>query len=394
LVASIPWATTGLKDMVTAVVGGIGPPRGVRHHLRRWVPEVRRGRNGSLWFHRHERVASFYNGSTSPFPVAAAEVEQLTDIAPMPDGGLIVLGVASPQTNVLARLGPDGLLRWRRTGKISVNQLDLPALKGEFGCLLQDQDAAVYLPDTRIAGEIGRVDPDTGETRTTIRFANSEPMDEPILGWGRLFGPPPEKGPSSPAAPALGVAITRNLRTGAETRVPAPVLGELFATVVAGLPDGGRLVLLVDKDELVWSGPDGASWLRLAIAGAAPTEDGLAVATRDGDDIVLSHWRDGKIDHWVRAHRPGSPSWLEYAGRDGYYFTARDILAQPVHGLFYDVNGQREPEGDLINDPERLVAMSSAIDMTHPAVEPDGSIIIAGANAAGVFMVRVRPGKD
>lgn len=381
LVFAASWSAGGLHETVVEAVGGAAPPPGIESPRARLVPMLRRAPDGALWLvSGNEAVTHVDSGVAHGLSLAGAALDTVLDMAPLADGSVIVLGADRQRAHVLARLARSGEVLWRRTGAFDPAALDLPALRGDFTQLLTDSDGTVYLPGTRIAWQMAAVDAATGTTSVRLDLGPQRD-DHPLLAWGRIFQPP-----SREPAPVLR---TRALATGHETSAAAPALAELFARVVAGLPDGGALVQIAGQD-LVWLRADGMAAQRLRIAGVVRTNGDLAAAVWEANALHVHHFQGGRATRSFHLAPVAPELRFDAVTEDGFFLSRRPSWSEAEEVLFFGHSGRRVPEKGFRNDPGRLIALAGRIDVTHPVVEPSGSLLFAGADAAGVFVVRLR----
>ncbi len=385
LVVAAPWSAGGLRETILEAMGGAEPPPGIEVPRARLVPMLRRAPDGGLWLvGGNEAFTYLENCAAHILSLVGAELGAVMDVAPQSDGSVIVLGRIQRDTQVLARIARSGQVLWRRTGPIDLTTLDLPALRGDFTTLLTDSDGAVYLPGTRIAWQIAAINPATGTTSVHIDLGPLRD-DHPLLNWGRIFQPP-----SPDPDPALR---TRSLNSPRETESAAPVLGELFVRVIAGLPDGGALVQVAGKD-LIWLLPDGTVAIRLHIAGIVRTNGDLAAAVWEADDLVVYLFQGGRAASTHRLFPIPADVRFDAVSQDGFFFSRRPSGSEAEEVLFFDRSCRFVEQEGFRNDPGRLMEMSGRVDLTRPIVEPSGALLFAGADARGVFVVRLRLATD
>ncbi len=374
LFSEIPWGPAGLTEPslptpLLAKPGGAG--------LRPRLPPLLRSGSGVLWvLSALGEVGYVRGGLFKRLDISAAYLGVLTDLAPISDGGIVLLGGNEGQ-NVLARLDARGQLVWRRVGPETPKQLDLPSLTGDFDGLLYTQEGAVYLPGTRINGQIARIDLATGATPVTIDLGSYR---------GRVY----MRGDTLYRvvfADGFRRWVRRSLQTGAEESISAERdLQDALAVPLAPAPDGGALLLR--SGSLSWMTSSGRLHGEAALAGIVRQGGAILTAVQDGGRCEIQRHSGGQTS--VLAQLSGIAAGARFVAADGSYFQflARDAKGVPV--LMRAAAGAGVPDQKAVSaDPEQLKE-TSTLDLSRLGVGTDGNIYLPVVDQAGTFIVLLR----
>jgi len=369
LIADLPWSTPDVTDTVISLGAFAGSAQRVRV-----VPRLAAASPDPMALVFSDEVIAYRtNSNWSILRLGGELLDELVNAAPLANGDLVVLG-RTPEVNVLARIDSSGRVVWRRTGERSKHKLDVEALVGKYAELLVSDDGAIYLPGTKLAGQVARIDADTGATprvadlgdyRAQVWVRGDQLYRITVAGDQRQW-----------TRHALGA-------NDKQSTVIPPQLQEMAATPRGVLPDGGAL--LGQGNRLVWLAADGNSTRRLHLAGVVRAEQALFAAVRDGASV-----------HLYRAEPGGSPTRVASVTVPD---DARLVSALPSgETTFYsaqeggilislDAGGQITRSESIAETPEALLAVESRLDMRHPVIKADGSLLIAGVDPQGAFVI-------
>lgn len=374
LAHAVDWAD-GLKPTIKSAGGGMLLTAAPAMKTRQ-VPRIARGGDGSVWIFERNQLGRVAPGSFTAVPLAEFGAT-LQAVAPVP-GGAILLG-GKGRENVLARIGADGKIAWRKTGPADPSTADPTALKGIYRRLSADFDGAVWLYATRQAGQIAKVDPDSGATPVAVSFDGFKSASAWVVG-GVVYR----------ASPAAGGAFdwSRQPINGgdADTVTVADPLGRALSAATP-LPDGGALVR--PRADLMRMSPKGEAAGVLAIAGIVRDGSDLVVAVRSGDALELTRWSGGKAESSVKLAGLDPRARLASAGADGYGVLIGRTNSKPGTLLRFDAKGGQIGEQDLAGQAAMVLETTGRVDLARVVVEPDGGLLVPGADAKGAFIVRV-----
>ncbi len=372
ILAEIKWGEAGLGDPLLDA----GAPRDPRIGPRP-LPLLRIGDAGSLWLLTASGEAVRWQaGHLSTVPLAATQATTLLDIAPLADGSLVVLGMTMAE-NVLARLDARGQLLWRRTGPRDSEHLDLIRLQGEFEMLLRDRSGTLYLPGTRIAGQISQVNIADGSTPIHIDLGTYRARV--FLVDDTLYRVQAEDGTRR--------WVKRSLQTGAEAAVTAvPALQNLLGLPLAALPNGGAL--LVDGGTLVFMGPTGEMRSMFRLAGAVRLGTELFIASRHADGLEVQHWHSGQSSWIGKIHGLAGHAWLSGADPERLLFMTPDGPDQTSQYSAVERDAKVLSPSKYIMPPGGTARLNQ-IDLSRPAITSDGSILFVCCDAIGTYVIRL-----
>lgn len=367
----VPWLDDGLQDEIL-YGSGLGPD-GSPLMIARIPPDLLRGPGGTLWLtSRGQVVRASDNKAMDIFPLGAADVDAITSIVPTLDEGFVVLGRKDAE-NILVRLTDTGELLWRKTNP--------PPLQSnlEHAQLLVDFDGAIYLYTANYqTGQVVRVNLDDGTSSVPLDLGDYRPQK--VWVWqGSLFW----------VAHSVGVYswISQRLETGRQHAViPHPSLQDLLGTACAVLPDGGALLSVPEDNELVWMGPDGSDIGRQTVAGIVRANGGLAVGDRAGDKINIIRWSNGRVVDSFQAGPFPVHSDLIYTDQNVYYVLESDKV------VAVDSAGEHVANVPFFMVGEQRLQRQGNISITKAVVEPDGAVLLVGADSEGAYVVRITRG--
>jgi hypothetical protein len=370
--SEIPWGAAGLTEPslpthLLAKPGGAG--------LRPRIPPLlRSGGGGALWvLSALGEVGCVRSGLFNRVDISTARIHALTDLAPLSDGGIVLLGENEGQ-NVLARLDARGQLVWRRTGPETPKQLDLPSLTGDFDGLLYTQEGAVYLPGTRISGQIARIELATGASPVTIDLGSYR--GRVYLQGDTLY--------RVVLADGSRRWVRRSLRTGAEVSGAGDRdLQDALAVPLAPAPDGGAL--LSRNGSLLWMASSGRLHGEATLAGMVRHGGAILTAVHDGGRYEIQRHSGGQTS--VLALLSGIDASARLVATDGshFQFLARDAKGSPV--LVRAAAGSSIlDQKPVAAEPEQMID-TSTLDISRLAVGADGNVYLPIVDQSGVFIV-------
>lgn len=364
----------GFKQTVKSAGGGMLLTAAPAMKTRQ-VPRLARGSDGALWAFERNQLGKLGADGFTAIPLAEFDAA-LQAVAPI-EGGAILLG-SKGRENVLARVGLDGKVAWRKTGPADPSTADPTTLKGIYRRLSADFDGAVWLYATRQAGQIAKVDIETGAISVAVTLDGFKSASAWVVG-GMVFC----------AMPAAKGAIdwTRQPVAGgdASTVAVTDAMGRALTAAIP-LPDGGALVR--PQADLVRMTAKGEAAGVLAIAGIVRDGADLVVAVRSGDDLELTRWSGGKAASSVKLAGLGSRARLASAGDDGYGVLDGRTNSKAGKLVQFDAKGARTGEQALAGKDAMVLEMTGRVDLSRALVEPDGSLLVPGADAQGAFVVR------
>jgi hypothetical protein len=376
LIASIPWQAEGMRERILPLVTGIVSHEEPR--LVRLLPSLSRAPDGTIWLLTADGTAGrLRNGKWSPFSLAAADAGEIVDIGPLAENGVVVLGEKQTQQNVLARLDSTGAQVWRRVGPIDHARADVASLRGEYNCLRGDFDGSVYLPGTRLGGAISRIDLSSGATPVTVDLG--EYRGPVWVQGGVLF--------RVVSAENRRWWVSRAMDSGDERRsFVEDALQVALAVPRSPIPSGGAL--LSSGSDLIWMSAQGKSETIVPLAGIVRAGDELAVGLRDGAEIRVTFWQEGKETDGFAMHPTGSLPTLISANHEQAVVRESGTGDQPERLTVFHRTGGRAPLGNV--SAAEVLRGEGTVSTLKVLVEPAGSLLIAGADSKGVYLVRVR----
>lgn len=376
LVTFVPWSNEGLHDEILygSGLGADGSPLMVL----RIPPDLLRGPDGTLWLTAKGRIVrTGGNNGAEVFPLLSADMDIVTSKVPTLDKGVVLLGRTGAEY-VLARLTNKGELAWRVK--------NVPLLQGniDHAQLLVDFDGIVYLYIARREGEGGRlvhINLTDGISSVVFEFAQQEHLPERIwVRQGRLFWIDDSAGTCS--------WVSRNLETGYQSAITAhSSIQPLLATACAALPDGGALLTIPEDGELIWMGADGSESGRLAMVGVVRANGELAAAVREGDGTTITRWRKDQVLESFQVGQFPVPMNLIYADQNVYYFLDREQI------VAVDSTGERVSEIPDYMVGEQRLQREGSISIANAVVDPEGAVLLVGADADGTYVVKVTNAK-
>ncbi len=369
LACFVPWTEGGFHDEVLygSGMGLDGSPLMVT----RCPPALCRGPDGTPWLVGQGQIMRTQGRDGAEFvSVAAADIDGVADMAPivpMEDGGVVLTG-RKGDDNILARLSRSGDLIWRKVWG--------PRAAAEVH-LLGEREGAVYLyaPGEQ-GGRVASVSVQDGAGMTALSL-QGRVAERMWMMQGRVFW--------VEYADRQSRWVSRDLDTGLAHAVSAAApLDVLLGTAVAALPDGGALLAVPENAELIWLSAAGYELHRMTIAGLVRTADGLAIAQRKGEDIRVCRWGNGEIVASYQLVAPGPTTMLMDAEEDRYYFRDSQTI--------FAVNARGERVGDAVpfDMAQQRWQRLGRVDVCKTIAGPDGALLLAGADSAGAFVVRVK----
>jgi hypothetical protein len=287
------------------------------------------------------------------------------------------LGKRSQQQNVLARLGSGGKLLWRRSGPVDHTDVDTLSLRGDFDCLRADFDGSVYLPATRLRGVIFQVDVQDGFTPPAIDIGAYR--GAVWIQGGKLYRVVYEDGRRCWAV--------RKIASGQEHKVAGEAsLQQALAVPRSPLPDDGAL--LSSGTDLVWMGADGSMRAQLPLAGLVRTSSGLAIGVRENGSIRVELWSGGSREELFNVGPVSPHSTLIHVDRD--IALVRERQSTSGRDSFFSLTRDTGRISQVSVTPSQLLALEGRVAVDKVCVEPDGSVLIAGADAKGGYVLRIR----
>ncbi|MCA9537249.1 MAG: hypothetical protein KC620_00090 [Myxococcales bacterium] len=376
LAGQIQWSADGLAESIKSAGGAMmltdkAPAR------TREVPGLARGADGRLWLSTRKQLGAIGKAGFEALPLTALDA-QPTEIAPLADG-VIVLG-SNGRENVLARLDATGKAVWRRAGPMNPAKADLTALEGVIRRLSVDGDGSVYLYATRQAGQVAKVNPADGATTVALALPEFRSPSAWVLG-GTLYR-------VQPADAKTFTWVAHKLGEAADGAPISPT-GDLATTLGSArgpLPGGGALLM----PRVGWQrmAPDGGSAGALPLAGIVRAGDGLAVALASGDGLSVTRWPAAGAP--VQLGPINGHARLVAADDAGYQVVVGRSVMAAGKLLTFGPDGKQTAELGLDGQGEKLLALEGQVDIGQPVVEPDGALLVAGADPKGAFVVRVR----
>ena len=376
LVASIPWSVDGLRERVIPLELGFSADSEPR--LVRLLPSLSRAADGTVWLLAADGIVGpIRNGEWSPFSLAAADAGEINDIAPLADGGLLVLGEKENRENVLVRFDGSGLRIWRRVGPIDHVKADIASLRGEYSCLRNDFDGTAYLPGTRLEGAVSRIDLSNGDTPATVNLGD---FRGPVwIQSGVLF--------RVDFAEHRRWWVSWVLETGEKRKsFVEDELQDALAVPRSSLPSGGAL--LSTGTDLIRMGAQGNRESVVPLAGIVRVGDGLAVGLRRSAEIFVSFWQGGKETDSYAIGPVGPWATLINANHEEAMVRESGVGDQPESLTIFHRKDHRTSLGKL--PAIEVFKKEGAVSTLKVLVEPDGALLMVGADAKGVYIVRVR----
>ena len=272
--------------------------------------------------------------------------------------------------NVIARLGDAGQIIWRRT--------DLPILQGHLtqAQLLVDFDDSILL--YAVGNNIGRVaqiDLRDGETTTVFMFDGEPPRDVWVHQGSLFWVMFSEAGTHQ--------WISQNLKTGQHRAIGQRPLQNLFDHAQGPLPGGGALLALPRRSELIWMGAEGEELGRLTLAGLVRQGDELVTGIRHTDQIHIARWQAGQEVFSLHTGPFGESSRLIAAESNKFHI----VDGQKI--VVVDESGNRIGEIPSIQYADERIRREAGIAIAKPVIEPSGSVLLAGADAEGAYIVKI-----
>lgn len=373
----------GPRDVVHAFPYGMTRPRPLP---LRWAPSLRLGADGAPWLLSGSDGAGHWEeGRFVVVPLAAAQCERVVDVAPIAGGGVLVLGVQGEQ-NVLARLAADGRALWRRVGPRDFRgrpgaRLDFDTLRGDFEDLLSDRDRTFYLSGTRLEGRLARVDLASGALAPAVDLPGYDATVQLRAGvLYRVLYREPRR-----------LWVSRELPSGADRELRTdPALYGPLAIPLEPLADGGAL-LLDEHGALLWMSPAGQLRARLPLAGVARSGEEAVVALRGRRGLCATRWSQGLAVASVALEVPESAR-LASAEENGVqvYEPAQEQFRNGTLRRF-EWSGRELPSVALDEQPEALGRVQSACNLRTARSDDAGALLLACADARGVFVLRGAP---
>ena len=375
LIASFPWDDSIMREPIFKF--GLGTDQGEKK-IRK-VPILFLAPDGAFWIlSAHGQLARWLGGQWIGIDTSKSDIENIVSIAPIANGEFLLLGQKG-SNNILARLRNNGDLVWRREGVIDYQNLKLPLLQGNFDSIISDTDGNVYLPGVRLNGEISRINLTDGETPSSIDLGSYRAKI--WIQMGKLYR-------VLKTDNSLREWIKRDIQfTKEESINVAPSLEDALSSVCSPLPSGGAL--LCHRGKLVWMSPQGQPKHSIQIDGIVRNKDRLEIL--DTGTMKLSTWTGGtQVRHFaVPTEFRGVR--LIAANLETYKLVVPASTPIPEHIISINVMSSESLEisRESVRNYDDLLRIEGVIDMNHPIVLSDDSILLVGADPQGGFIVRL-----
>ncbi|MGR3279774.1 hypothetical protein ACSYAD_32475 [Acaryochloris marina NIES-2412] len=369
LVGSVTWQDDGLQDQILyASTLELGQPR----MLARIPPDLFRGPDGTLWLMAKGKVVRLQDTDTADiFSLKAIETDEIIALVPTEDRSLIVLS-RRDMNSVLTRLSSTGELIWHRN--------DLPMLQQHLtqAQLLVDFDGSTFLYAVSSGiGRVVRIDLMDGSTTTVVSFDSQPPQNvwvsQGSLSWV-VF-----------SDAGTHTWVSKNLETGQQRTIGEPPFQYLLDQVQSPLPNGGALLAVPQKGELIWMNSEGIESKRLPLAGLVRENEELAVGIREKDLICITRWKLGEAISSSFQVGSFSSEFSRLIASEGNSYYVLD----PGKLFIFDENGHKLKELEQFEVNEQRLQREGAVAISKSVIEPAGSILLVGADAVGAYIVRI-----
>lgn len=368
---SVSWQDDGLQDQILyASTLILGKPK----MLARVPPDLLRGPDGTLWLTSKGRVIRLQGtDSANIFPLEAAATDEIIALIPTEDRGLVVLG-RQGMDSVLTRLSSTGELIWQRKDLKTLQQpLTQAQLLGDF-----DGSTFLYVISKRL-GQVVQIDLIDGSATTVIRFDGQLPR-KVWVNQGSLFWVVFSEA-------GTHTWVSKHLETDQQCAIGEPPLQYMLGQVQGVLPNnGGALLTIPKKGELIWMNSQGLASGRLSLAGIVRSNnEELVIGVRENELIHITRWQAGEIigpSFWLDSFNSSLPHLIAAEGNSYYLLDDRQLV-------IFDENGHKEKEIQQFDVNEQRLLREGNVAISKLVVEPSGSILLVGADSRGAYIVRL-----
>lgn len=369
-VSSVTWQDDGLQDQILyASTLELGKPK----MLTRIPPDLFRGPDGTLWLTAKGRVVRLQSADSADiFPLGATEMDEIITLVPTEDRGLVVLG-RQGMDSVLTRLSSTGELIWQRK--------DLPMLQQHFtqAKLLSDLNDSKYL--YTVSGGLGQVvqiDLNDGSAKTIVSF-DSQPPQNVWVNQGSLFWVVFSEA-------GMHTWVSKNLETGQQRTIGEPPLQYVLDQAQGSLPNGGALLAIAQRGELIWMNSEGLESERLPLAGIVrKNNEELVIGIRETDLICITRWQSGEAissSFRVGSFSSSFPRLIAAEENRYYVLDSRQLF-------IFDDNGQKVEQIRPFDVNKQRLQREGNIAISKPVIEAYGPILLVGADSTGAYIVRI-----
>lgn len=370
LIASVAWGEDGLQDRVLyASTLEAGAPK----MLARVPPDVLRGADGTLWLAAEGRVLRLGGAdSAETVTVTSGGGGEIGALVPTEDGGLVVLGEGDDTKWVLTRLSSEGEVVWRR------QDVGIRGQRVTDAQLLGDRDGSVFLyAISGGVGEVFQVDLREGSVRNMTAFDREAP-ENVWVDRGCVF----RVVFSNEGAHRW---VRRDLASSEEHAVGSGPLQYVLDWAQGPLPDGGAILAVVQKGELIWMDSEGFEARRLSLAGLVRDGEDVVVGVRDEGCIRSTRWRSREaVGSSVRTG-PFESSFARLIAAEAESLYVLDSGELSV----FDSTGAKVEEVERVRVNEERLSREGTVSIGRPVVEPSGAVLVVGADPRGAYVVRI-----
>lgn len=367
LTEAVSWSENGLEDEI--LYGSGAGPDGFPLMISRMPPDLLYGSAGVLWLASGKRIVRLEKNQTAEvFSLDAADIDRCIDIIPSDDKGLLILG-SKGEHSVLVRLTVKGSAVWRQ------DDLSLsPENTKPVQLIADDESVYLYAVGSKTAQVIS-VNPENGELTDVYQFQGSLPqkiwIQKKCIFWVVY-------------AEGKFTLESYALDTGQRNSIsPQGDLQRVFASICTVLPNGDVLLAIPQNNELIWMNTHGLEKQRLKIAGIVRNENRLVVAILKQDNIFIEQWIDGKVVESVRMDAFSTRMDLIYFDQNAFYFSDTERIFK------IDSTGKKIGEVPFLEVGTQRKQREGVIAISKAVATPDGSLLIPGTDAKGVFVVRI-----
>ncbi len=375
LIRQVPWSADGLAETLESAGGGMLLTAKPKARTRA-VPSIAVDADGQVWFFTKDQLGRA--GADGYTRVALDGFDaSVQAIAPLADG-VVAIG-SKGRENVLARIGADGQIAWRKTGPFDAKAADPAALRGVLRRLSADADGAVYLYATRQAGVVASVEPGSGAVSPVVTLEGFRSPSAWVAG-GVLYRAQDEGGSN--------VWISRPVAGGDDRRIePDPGLAGALGGA-SPLPDGGAIVQ--PRAALVRMSAAGKPAGKLTLAGVVRDgEDGLHVGLQSGENLEVTRWAEGQAGPTVVLSGLPPRARLAAAGPGGFKVIAGRSSLKAGTLIDFDAQGNQTASVSLEGKGKDVQGFEGRVDTGNRVVGKDGAIYIPGVDPRGAWVVRI-----